>query len=231
MKRNIDMSEISDGKLYELNDMVKADCNDCKGCFACCSGMGQSIILDPLDIYNLTIGLHTSFEQLLADAIELNVIDGVILPNLKMTNERDQCYFLDENGRCSIHRFRPSICRLFPLGRYYENGSFKYFLQVHECKHPNKTKIKVKKWIDITDIQKNQEFILKWHNFIEDIQNQMSQIGDEELLKKIDMFILQHFYMERYNESEDFYSQFDVRLTKAKEVTTSLIKTVEMKHD
>lgn len=231
MKRNIDMSEISDGKLYELNDMVKADCNDCKGCFACCSGMGQSIMLDPLDIYNLTIGLHTSFEQLLADAIELNVIDGVILPNLKMTSESDQCHFLDENGRCSIHRFRPGICRLFPLGRYYENGSFKYFLQVHECKHPNKTKIKVKKWIDITDIQKNQEFILKWHNFIEDIQNQISQIGDEELLKKIDMFILQHFYMERYNESEDFYSQFDVRLTKAKEVTTSLIKTVEMKHD
>ena len=31
MKRNIDMNEISDGKLYELNDMVKADCNDCKG--------------------------------------------------------------------------------------------------------------------------------------------------------------------------------------------------------
>ncbi len=36
MKREIDWKEISDGKLYSLNDMVKADCGDCKGCSACC---------------------------------------------------------------------------------------------------------------------------------------------------------------------------------------------------
>ena len=32
MKRDIDINEISDGKLYGPNDMVKADCGDCKGC-------------------------------------------------------------------------------------------------------------------------------------------------------------------------------------------------------
>ena len=116
MKRNVDMNEISDGKLYELNDLVKADCNDCKGCYACCQGMGQSIQLDPLDIYHLTTGLHTTFEQLLGSAIELNVVDGVILPNLKMSEEKDACVFLNEEGRCGVHAFRPGICRLFPLG-------------------------------------------------------------------------------------------------------------------
>ena len=30
MKRNIDLNEISDGRLYTANDMVKADCHDCK---------------------------------------------------------------------------------------------------------------------------------------------------------------------------------------------------------
>ena len=145
MKRNIDMKEISDGNLYDLNDMVKADCNDCKGCSACCRGMEQSIILDPLDIYHLTTELGMSFEELLAGAIELNVVDGVILPNLKMKTDTDSCFFLNTDGRCSIHAFRPGICRLFPLGRFYENHDFKYFLQVHECKNPNKTKVKVKK--------------------------------------------------------------------------------------
>ena len=52
MKREIDMREISDGKLYGPNDLVKADCGDCHGCFACCQKMGQSIVLDPLDIYS-----------------------------------------------------------------------------------------------------------------------------------------------------------------------------------
>ena len=32
MKRDIDIKEISDGKLYTANDMVKTDCHDCIGC-------------------------------------------------------------------------------------------------------------------------------------------------------------------------------------------------------
>lgn len=54
MKREIDLNEISDGRRYGANDMVKADCGDCKGCFDCCKGMGESIVLDPYDVYRLT---------------------------------------------------------------------------------------------------------------------------------------------------------------------------------
>ena len=222
MKRNIDMNEISDGKLYDINDMVKADCNDCKGCSACCQGMGQSIMLDPLDIYNLTVGLNTTFEQLLAEAIELNVVDGVILPNLKMSGEQVSCHFLNAEGRCSIHSFRPGICRLFPLGRFYENQDFKYFLQIHECKNPNKTKVKVKKWIDTPNLQENKKYILDWHYFIDDVQEKLMHIADDELVKKIDLFILQHFFMEPYHQAEDFYEQFNLRLEKAKKVLETL---------
>ena len=61
MLREIDLSEISDGKLYTGNDMVKADCRGCAGCSSCCQGMGSSIILDPLDIFRLTGHLSKSF--------------------------------------------------------------------------------------------------------------------------------------------------------------------------
>ena len=47
MERDINMEEISDGRLYGLNDMVKADCRDCRGCSVCCRDMGTSILLDP----------------------------------------------------------------------------------------------------------------------------------------------------------------------------------------
>lgn len=70
MEREIDMSEVSDGKLYGINDMVKAGCNDCKGCSACCQGMGNSIVLDPYDVYQLTTGLNCKFEDLLIDKLE-----------------------------------------------------------------------------------------------------------------------------------------------------------------
>ena len=54
MRRNIRLEDISDGKLYTAEDMVKADCRGCEGCSACCHGMGSSILLDPWDIWLLT---------------------------------------------------------------------------------------------------------------------------------------------------------------------------------
>ena len=63
MERNVRMEDISDGKLYSSNDMVKADTGNCQGCSACCRGMGKSIILDPFDIYQLTTNLHKSMEE------------------------------------------------------------------------------------------------------------------------------------------------------------------------
>ena len=145
MLREVDLNEISDGKLYNSNDMVKADCGGCMGCSSCCQGMGNSIILDPLDLHRLCTGLEQTFDELMGHSIELNIADGIILPNLRMNGKEEACFYLNPEGRCSIHSLRPGICRLFPLGRLYQEESFQYFLQVHECPKPGKAKIKIKK--------------------------------------------------------------------------------------
>lgn len=216
MKRNVSMEEISDGRLYDLNDMVKADCGDCAGCFTCCTGMGQSIIVDPLDVHMLKTNLGMTFEELLKENLELNVVDGIILPNLRM-GEGDACTFI-KNGRCSIHPFRPGVCRLFPLGRVYEDGDFKYFLQVNECVKPNRTKIKVKKWIDTPDIERNQQYIREWHYFLKDAQDYIVQKGDEVVAKQLNMLVLQLFFVKNYDVNEDFYTQVHDRIETAKTV-------------
>lgn len=209
MKRQVDLKDISDGKLYGINDLVKADCGDCKGCHACCCGMGQSIILDPLDVFRLTMGLGVSFEELLVDKVELHVVDGMILPNLKMQGEEEACTFLNGEGRCSIHAFRPGICRLFPLGRYYENGSFQYFLQTHECKKENRAKVKVKKWIDTPEVKKYEKFVLDWHNYLGKMEECLEK--EPEKAKKISMDILKNFYLAPYDTEQEFYPQFEER--------------------
>ena len=232
MKRQVSLEEISDGRLYTRNDMVRAGCNDCKGCSACCSGMGESVILDPMDIYRLTVGLGRTFEMLMADKIELNVVDGIILPNLKMRDGAETCGFLNEQGRCSIHPQRPGICRLFPLGRYYEttemsgdsgtNGKhgkrgFRYFLQVHECPAPNKTKVKIEKWMDTPELRRYERFVCDWHYFLEDVQERLVGENDETTVKNANLFLLKLFYIKPY-EDGDFYRQFEERLAQAKEV-------------
>ena len=64
MERNVTMAEISDGKLYSRDDMVRAGCDDCRGCSACCRGMGNSIVLDPYDVYRLTALRGDTLEHL-----------------------------------------------------------------------------------------------------------------------------------------------------------------------
>ncbi len=217
MIREVSLEEISDGKLYGLNDMVKADCNDCRGCFSCCQGMGSSIVLDPLDVKRLTEHLGERFESLLADRLELNVVDGIILPNMKMAGERETCAFLDGNGRCSIHPFRPGICRLFPLGRFYENRSFQYFLQVHECKKENRTKVKVRKWIDTPDLKRHEQFVADWHYFLKDLQDILAARQDENLAKQVNLYVLNTFFITPFDSELDFFEQFEARLNEAKD--------------
>lgn len=219
MERHINLEEISDGKLYGPNDMVRADCGDCKGCFACCTGMGKSIVLDPLDVFNLTSNLHRSFETLLSGPLELGVVDGIILPNLKMCGQQERCAFLNQEGRCSIHGFRPGFCRIFPLGRLYENRSFSYFLQIHECRKENRSKVKVRKWIDTPDLRRNEQFIADWHYFLKDLQEKLRASGDEGMARQINMYLLNSFFVTPYEEGEDFYLQFYARLTEAKKQT------------
>lgn len=217
MKRNVSMDEISDGKLYSANDLVKAGCGDCQGCSDCCRDMGNSIILDPWDVFHLTKGLSQSLQDLInAGKLQLNVVDGVILPNMSMAT--GACGFLDANGRCSVHAFRPGICRLFPLGRYYENGTFSYFLQIHECSNQNRTKVKVKQWIHVDNLNLYEEFIRLWHYFLLEVMEKIEKSTDETWIKQVDLYILQAFFMKMYDSTseEEFYEEFKERLQVAK---------------
>ena len=213
MERSINLDEISDGRLYDLNDMARADCGSCEGCSACCSGMGASVVLDPWDICQLTVGLGLTFQQLMADRLELNMVDRIILPNLKMAGERERCPFLNPQERCAIHAIRPGFCRLFPLGRLYEGRSFRYFLQVHECGKADRSKVKIRKWLDTPQLREHERFVADWHYFLKDMERGMK--GDEGRMRTVDMYILNHFFAAPYDPGEGFYGQFGRRLAEA----------------
>lgn len=212
MKREIDLNEVSDGNIYGLNDMVKADCGDCKGCSACCRGMGQSIVLDPIDVFRLTRGLRCTLEDLLRDKLELSVVDGIVLPNIRMTGEGEPCGFLDNQGRCNVHEFRPGICRLFPLGRIYMEQGIGYFLQIHECLKKNRTKVKVRNWMDNPDGKRYDQFISDWHMFLKRAEKEIVEKNDPAFSNQVSMHILKAFYFTSYKEETDFYDQFGKRL-------------------
>lgn len=219
MIRECSLSDISNGKTYELNDMVKTDTAGCAGCFKCCTGMGTSIVLDPYDICNLKKKFGLGFQELIAKGyIELNLFEGVIMPNLPMSNN-DGCVFLLD-GRCSIHDSRPGLCKIFPLGRVYdrENKNFKYFLQDDQCIKNSRSKIKVKKWISVDNIEKNQEFISAWHFFVRAVSEKvykMRENGRGEMVNDIAMYVLNEFYVKDI-VFEDFFDVIFDKINEAK---------------
>ena len=219
MKRNVDLNEISDGRLYSANDMVKVECGDCAGCSACCQNMGTSVVLDPMDIWKMQRGTGRTLEKLLKKELELNVVDGIILPNLRMNGTREVCSFLNEEGRCSIHPYRPGICRLFPLGRYYEKNGFHYFLQIDECRKKSRGKMKVKKWLGIENLKTYETYMSRWHEFLNKSEDGMKEL-DEQNQKVLTLLILQRFYQTPFQakEDEEFYREFFERLSSVNEI-------------
>lgn len=215
MQRNVTLEEISDGRLYSGNDMVKADCQDCIGCSDCCKGMGESVVLDPYDVYRLCIGLKKTPQELLGTSLQLGVVDGTVLPHLSMEGAEEKCLFLNAQGRCSIHAIRPGFCRLFPLGRYYQDGGFSYILQIHECSRKNRNKVKVKKWLDTPDFKNYEKFVNDWHYFLLDVQKVLSESKDPELIRNLNLYVLNRFFQRPFDEQADFYAQFYARLEEA----------------
>ncbi len=231
MKRYVSLEEISDGKLYTANDLVKADCLGCKDCSKCCHEMGDTILLDPYDLWRFQRGLGKNAGELLAEnVIALRVVDGVIVPHLKMApaggfttsnggrqvsasargEAEEKCPFLDAQGWCSVHAFRPGLCRLFPLGRYYEGEGFRYFLQKSECDHP-KAKVKISRWLDVPELPRYEAYILKWHRILKRAENLQEEKQDDAFSKNLNVVLLKTFFLTPYDEGTDFYPQFEAR--------------------
>ena len=139
------------------------------------------------------------------------VVDGVILPNLRMDGEKEQCVFLNEQGRCRIHAMRPGLCRVFPLGRIYEEGRIRYFLQMDACQKPGRSKVKVGKWLDTPQMEQYERFLMDWHGLRKQLEKQVKDgIGEQEA-KTINMFLLNLFFIKPYEPEQDFYEQYEER--------------------
>ena len=156
----------------------------------------------------------------------------MILPYLKTNQDagagdadvdaepKGACPFLNQEGRCKVHAFRPGICRLFPLGRYYEEdgNGFRYFLQIHECQKTDRTKIKVKKWLGIPELKHYEAYIVSWHHLLKTCEESTGELSEEEQ-KILQMVMLRTFYQTPYpgknkedlEQPEQFYEAYEER--------------------
>ena len=226
MLRDQSLEEIYDGHFYKPDDMVMVGCHDCEGCSECCRQTGDSIILDPWDMYMLTKAAGKSFQDMIEKEIEIRLVDNLILPNIMQHQEADDysdhCPFLSEEGRCTIHAYRPGFCRLYPMGRYYEGDGFRYILQKNECSRQNRYPVRLRDWIGITELEEYEAYILSWHTFCREAGNAAGYLT-ERSRDSVMRYILHVFFVEPYRTGSDFYPQYHARMKICREKLASIL--------
>ncbi len=212
MQHKVNLDEISDGTLYTLNDMLRIGCDSCDGAASCCRFAEDTITLDPYDIYQLRQGTGLTFEALYSkQLIALSPVDGLLLPHLNFSTESGACPFLLDNGRCNIHAYRPGLCRLFPLARLIEDDKVQYLLQIHECPCNTKPKTKIKKWLELPDIEQYEAYLIQWNEILANTRKQLATASGQAELTAVTTEFLRNFYFTPYDTATGFYAQWALR--------------------
>lgn len=98
------------------DDRVELSCGK-DGCPANCCTNGPPVVLNPYEIARICAGAGLSYEDLL-DIVDTDRAGG--LPLVLLLRD-PSCSFWTGQG-CRVYADRPLACRLFPLGRVFENS-------------------------------------------------------------------------------------------------------------
>ena len=179
-------------RLYSAQDMARISSSACAGCGACCRGMG--------------------FGELLGSCADLHVEEGVIMPHLKMREETESCAFLGTDGRCTVHAYRPGICRLFPLGRQFDDKKTSYFIVPNGCVKGGLSKVRIDRWIGIEDLPRYEEYKAEWRSLLRTLQARIAAEPSVEVQRNVNLYFLRTFYMTPYEgDAAAFYGELAAR--------------------
>jgi len=72
--------------------------------------------------------------------------------------------------------------------------------------------VKVRDWLGIEDLEKYEEYVLRWHGVIKKIADFMTKPAEPGVKPKIHELFLKSFYEAPYDPAKDFYPQIYERI-------------------
>lgn len=167
-----------------LDDTFKFHCNQCG---KCCT-YRDDIILSPRDIYKMSKELQMSPAVFFQEYCQSHIGDVSRIPivTLRPVGKDYHCPLL-KNNKCIVHRVKPAVCALYPLGRYIsadsskdittrmDLASVKYLLQPIECGDDSQTQT-VREWLSGFEIELEDEYFIQWNTAIQEIGDRLKQL-------------------------------------------------------
>ena len=154
----------------------------CTQCGKCCINR-EDILLNPKDLFNLAKGLNISVTDVIKQYCEVYLGQDSRIPIVRLLpkGQIKRCPFLKDK-KCSVHKFKPTVCATFPLGRVmtYSTeasmpqgitpGEVQYIFTDPGCGDNSETHT-VREWLSDFDIALEDEFFMKWNEFISSLGN------------------------------------------------------------
>ncbi|UCG01141.1 MAG: YkgJ family cysteine cluster protein [Candidatus Heimdallarchaeota archaeon] len=128
------------------NEIVEGDICQQNSCHHCC--LETEMLITKKDIQRIVTKTSISAKEF----VTLNDDGNRKLKN-KQIDSQLQCFFLDQNGQCSIYEFRPEGCQFYPY--IWDLTEHRIFIDDY-CLHHNKFQ---KPWFTLS--KRLEDFIFK----------------------------------------------------------------------
>lgn len=221
-----------------LDDTFKFHCTQCG---KCCINR-HDIILSPSDIFKMAKELKLSNSKFIRKYCSMHIGDHSRMPiiMLKPVGKDDRCPLL-KNNKCSVHKVKPAVCGMYPLGRYiaFPKGDFgtkslegsevKYLLQPLDCGDDSETHT-VREWLSGFDIALEDTSFIQWNEAISQISTRIKELEEEQdMLTMMGVWFITRVTMyEMYQHDKDFLPQLESNFLNLKGLLMDIPKLKEL---
>lgn len=193
----------------------------CKQCGKCCINR-EDILLNPKDLYNISKELGLAPQDAVAQYCEVYLGQSSRIPivRLKPRGSIKRCPLLKDR-RCSVHRAKPTVCALFPLGRSIklevgktdpdaiEHARIQYIMNPIECGDSSEEHT-VREWVESFGIPVRDSDFLAWQKVLFAVRRRTVEL--EKMLPDSSMELVwsityQALYLD-YDIKQSFQEQF-----------------------
>ena len=198
----------------------------CTMCGKCCVDR-EDILLNPMDIYRMSKHMGVPPVEFFGDFCETYVGESSHIPivRLRPQGREKRCPLL-KGKKCLVHEAKPSVCAMYPLGRYMKfdasdinsdavsKAAVQYILQPIGCGKKTETHT-VREWLSGFNMDTEDEAYIKWNKAISELgprlkkMNAMFGAATMELVWRCALIAL---YL-NYSIDEEFLPQFENNVT------------------
>ena len=198
----------------------------CRRCGKCCIHQ-ETIIFNARDIYNIAKKKGMTVQEVVNAYTEAYIGRNSHIPivHLLSNGPKGACPLL-ENGRCSVHDCKPTVCALFPLGRVIigENE--------HSCGSAKRVNT-VRSWLAKFGIPEHDEFYLLWNKVLMSLTPAVMKLEEAKVSEPVlSMFwdaIYQTLYLQ-YDTNQEFMPQFQAAADKLLRLSEEIMKAQPSAH-